>query len=46
MVQIIFEGSLLYAVEATLRPTNLEKLSQSDSLGGIDDDLNDQSAGD
>ena len=38
VLQVFFEGSLLYAVEATWRPTNLEKLSQPDIFGGGEDD--------
>ena len=38
VLQVFFEGSLLYAVEATWRPTNLEKLSQPDLFGGGEDD--------
>lgn len=45
MLQVLFEGSMLFALETTLRPSNLERLGMADpgSTGGDDGDGDSQS---
>lgn len=35
-MQVIFEGSMLFSLEVTLRPSNLERLAAPDSAGNED----------
>lgn len=45
MLQVLFEGSMLFALEKTLRPSNLERLGMADpgAAGGDDGDGDSQS---
>lgn len=44
IAQLVFESSMLFAIETTFRPTSLEKLRDSEKYR--DDELNDQTNSD